>query len=105
VSSTIDDVVLTRNFNGLPANYLRPSIVAAGIDADRLDEAIDEERARRRFGGQTPTGARRWVDLLSAGHSVSGVAGVTTVRELIEQTVHEYTEARSHLADVVLSFR
>jgi nitronate monooxygenase len=104
-SSTIDDVVLTRNFNGLRANYLRPSIVAAGIDPDRLDEAIDEERARRRFGGEAPTGPRRWVDLLSAGHSVSGVTGVPTVRGLIEQTIREYAQARGHLADVVSSLR
>ena len=52
VNSTMDDVLLTRNFTGLRTNYLRQSLVAAGIDPDRLDETIDEARARRQFGGQ-----------------------------------------------------
>ncbi len=94
VNSTIDDVLLTRNFTGLRTSYLRPSIVSAGIDPERLDETIDEERARRQFGGQKSGGPQRWVDIWSAGHSVSGVTGIPTVRELIEQTIREYQRAR-----------
>jgi nitronate monooxygenase len=93
VNSTIDDVLLTRNFTGLRTSYLRPSIVAAGIDPERLDETIDEERARRQFGGENAPGRRRWVDIWSAGHSVSGVTGVPTVAELVGETMREYQRA------------
>ncbi len=99
VNSTIDDVLLTRNFTGLRTSYLRPSIVSAGIDPERLDETINEERARRQFGGQKSDGARRWVDIWSAGHSVSGVTGIPTVRELVGQTIREYERARAPARD------
>jgi nitronate monooxygenase len=91
VASTMDDVMLTSSFTGLPANMLTPSIAAAGLDPKRLDEAISEERARDQFGGAgAGDGPRRWTDVWSAGHSVSGVGGLQSVRELVEQTLAEY---------------
>jgi 2-(1,2-epoxy-1,2-dihydrophenyl)acetyl-CoA isomerase len=37
VSSSADDILLTRAFTGLQTNMLRPSIVAAGLDPDNLE--------------------------------------------------------------------
>ena len=98
VASTADDIVLTRAFTGLPTSMLRPSIVAAGLDADRLPErepidvaadiSIEAREAR-------PT---RWRDIWSAGHSASGVDGVLPVAELVERTLGEYARARGGAA-------
>ena len=44
--------------------------------------------------------ARRWKDIWSAGHSVSGVADVPTVAELIERTAGEYRAARRSVQSV-----
>lgn len=90
VRSSIDDVLLTSSFTGLPANMLKPSIVGAGLDPTRLDESISEERAREKFGGGNESGPRRWADIWSAGHSVSGVTRIQTVQELIDETAREY---------------
>ena len=94
VASSIDDVLLTSAVTGLPTSMLRPSLAAAGLDPDRLPArgAIDVARdfsieARER------SGAKRWKNLWSAGHSVSGVRAVTSVRTLVEQTRREYAEA------------
>ena len=38
--------------------------------------------------------AKRWKDIWSAGHSVSGVADVPSVTALIERTEAEYRSAR-----------
>ena len=38
VTSSLDDVILTSAFTGLPASKLSPSIVAAGLDPDALPE-------------------------------------------------------------------
>ena len=95
VSSRLDDVLLTRAFTGLETNMLRPSIEAAGLDPDNLpvrgkiDISKDINAAER----DRPD-ARRWKDIWSAGHSVSGVADVPTVAELIERTAAEYDSAR-----------
>lgn len=94
VSSRLDDVLLTRAFTGLETNMLRPSIVAAGADPDNLpvrggiDVAKDIDRGAREKGG-----ARRWKDIWSAGHSVSGVADIPPVAGLIARTRQEYRAA------------
>lgn len=72
MNSTMDDVLLTRAFTGLPTSMLRPSIEAAGLGPAVLDESISGEDARAIFG-RDGTGPRRWADVVSAGHSVSGV--------------------------------
>ena len=38
VGSSLDDIILTSAFTGLPASKLRPSIIAAGLDPDTLPE-------------------------------------------------------------------
>jgi nitronate monooxygenase len=92
VEASMDDVVLTSAFTGLPANMLGPSIRAAGFDAQRLDEEVSEARARERFG-PGGDGPRRWSDIWSAGHSVSGVREVTGVQALVDQTRSEFEAA------------
>jgi nitronate monooxygenase len=92
VAASMDDVMLTSAMTGLPANMLAPSIRAAGLDPDRLDEQITEARARDQFGAGA-AGPRRWSDIWSAGHSVSGVGEVGSVRDLVGQTLREFEAA------------
>jgi len=92
VRSSMDDVLLTSAFTGLPANMLAPSITAAGLDPKRLDEQVGEARARAQFGGGA-SGPRRWSDIWSAGHSVSGVREVLSAQELVRQTQAAFRSA------------
>ncbi|MFG5410555.1 nitronate monooxygenase [Piscinibacter sakaiensis] len=110
VDCSMDDVQLTRAFTGLPTNMLRPTIAAAGLDPDALDEAVTPARARELFGaaqatfesgGTVASGPKRWSDIRSAGHSVSGVEAVLPVARLVEATRREYREAmRRSLAQI-----
>jgi hypothetical protein len=89
--SSLDDVMATRAFTGLPANFLKPSIVQVGLDPAALDETVSVQEARERFGGGSESAViQRWADLWSAGHSVSGVTSVPTVAELIRTLRHEF---------------
>ena len=97
VASTADDVLLTSAFTGLQTNMLRPSIEAAGLDPDNLPlrGAID-------IGKDIDIGARenspkRWKDIWSAGHSVSGVTEVLSVDELVARTLAEYQAAATRI--------
>ena len=100
VKSRLDDVLLTRAFTGLETNMLRPSIAAAGLDPDNLpvrgaiDIAKDINAAERDKPDAPGSGTKRWKDIWSAGHSVSGVADVPTVAQLVERTAAEYDAAR-----------
>ena len=97
VASSADDVLLTKAFTGLQTNMLRPSIEAAGLDPDELPErgAID-------IGKDIDIGAResspkRWKDIWSAGHAVSGVTEVLSVDEMVARTLAEYRAAAARM--------
>jgi nitronate monooxygenase len=95
VESTIDDVVLTSAFTGLRTNMLLPSILAAGFDPSKLDEQITVPEATEMYGGKTSSGGpKRWRDIWSAGHTVSGVQKIQSAADLVEQTLLEFNEAR-----------
>ena len=99
VKSRLDDVLLTKAFTGLETNMLRPSIAAAGLDPDNLpvrgaiDIAKDINVSERDKPDAPGSSAKRWKDIWSAGHSVSGVADVPSVAELIRRTADEYAAA------------
>jgi nitronate monooxygenase len=96
VKSRLDDVLLTKAFTGLETNMLRPSIAAAGLDPDNLPVrgAIDISKDINASERDKPD-AKRWKDIWSAGHSVSGVADVPSVADLVARTVLEYEAARN----------
>ncbi len=97
VESTLDDILLTRAFTGLDASMLRPSIVAAGLDPANLDESVSEARAREKFGGKNSAdGPKRWIEVWSAGHSVSGVCSVAGAADLIDEIAGQYDAAWEH---------
>lgn len=95
VKSRLDDVLLTRAFTGLETNMLRPSIAATGLDPDNLPArgAIDIAKDINAAERERPD-SKRWKDIWSAGHSVSGVSDVPSVAELVERTAAEYEAAR-----------
>lgn len=93
VSSELDDVLLSRAFTGLETNTLIPSIVASGLDPKSLPTDMTQERADALYSSKGTAGIRRWRDIWSAGHSVSGVDRTETVRELVARTGEEYKAA------------
>src|SRR4029077_2478415 len=95
VTSSADDILLTKAFTGLQTNMLRPSIEPAGLDPDDLPArgAID-------IGKDIDIGARenrpkRWKDIWGTGHSTSGVTGLLPADELVARTLAEYRAARA----------
>lgn len=101
VDSSLDDVMRTRAFTGLDTSMLVPSIVASGLDPANLDEQVSAHTATEMYGGRgksTSEGPRRWSDVWSAGHSVSGVRRLMGAREIIEQTLLEYEKCAPRTA-------
>jgi len=99
VDSRLDDVLLSSAFTGLQTNTLIPSIVAAGLDPKALPDDMSEERAAALYGSGGESSIRRWRDIWSAGHSVSGVERLGSVADLVAQTAQEYrAAARAALA-------
>src|SRR5690348_3011780 len=95
VDSDMDDVMLTQAFTGLDTNMLKPSMLAAGLYPATLPARVSIEEAAKNFGSKGERlGQRRYKEIWSAGHSVSGVDRVQSAAELVERTLQEYEEAR-----------
>ena len=77
------------------ARRLRLPLIAAGLDPRTLPPRVSVEEAARNFGSKGGMdGPRRYKDIWSAGHSISGVTRVQSAAELVEQTLREYEDAR-----------
>lgn len=85
IASGPDDIVLTPAISGVPGNFLRPSIRAAGRDPDDLSPP-----ARTDFG----TGeAKAWKDIWAAGQGVGGIDDIPGAGDLCGRLAREYREA------------
>ena len=81
--STAADIVYTPGVSGIPANFLRQSLYAAGIDV--------ESGAIPHLDMQSE--ARVWKDVWSAGQGVGGIADIPRTADLCRRLVAEYREA------------
>lgn len=92
VGSAAADIVYTNLFTGVHGNYLRKSIVNAGLDPDALPEA---DKSKMNFGSGS---AKAWRDIWGAGQGVGMMDDVPTVAEMVARLKREYDAARARLA-------
>jgi len=92
IDSAAEDIVYTSLFSGVNGNYLRGSVVRAGLDPDHLPEA---DKTKMNFGTGGNTAAKAWRDIWSAGQSVSGIHEVDGVSALVARMEGEYAAARA----------
>ncbi len=79
VSARTSDVMETDAIAGLSANWLRPSIVASGLDPDALPPPKGLHQPK------LPPGVRAWRTIWSAGQSVGLIEDVPSVAELSDR--------------------
>jgi nitronate monooxygenase len=92
VESAAADVVYTNLFTGVHGNYLKKSIVNAGLDPDALPES---DKSKMSFGSGS---AKAWRDIWGAGQGVGLMDDVPTVAEMVARLAAEYHAARARLA-------
>ena len=73
---------------------LRKSMVVQGLDPGEFGLGKAGKFGMENLGRGGGDGPKRWRDIWSAGHSVSGVRSVPTVAELVDQLAREYAAAR-----------
>lgn len=92
VEGTSDDIVYSNFFTGVYGNYLKPSIVAAGLDPDHLPVS---DPSRMNFGGDSK---KAWKDIWGCGQGIAAIKKVQGAESLIQLWRSEYAAARSRLA-------
>jgi nitronate monooxygenase len=86
VDATAEDILYTPAFTGVPGNYLKPSIAAAGLDPDNIAGAKDKaDLALDKYHE-----AKTWKDIWGAGQGVGAITDVPTVADLVARLKREY---------------
>ena len=93
VDADSTDILYTPFFTGVPGNYLKPSIIAAGLDLDEVSGA----RAGGAVSLNKETKPKAWKDIWGAGQGVGAIQSALPVHELINQLVDEYQAAKRAL--------
>lgn len=93
VESSASDIVYTPYFTGIPGNYLRASIRAAGLDPD----ALPSTPRQANLGLLADTDAKAWRDIWGAGQGVGNIRGIQPTADIVAQLTKEYRQAQHRL--------
>jgi nitronate monooxygenase len=88
------DIVYSSLFTGVHGNYLRGSIIRAGLDPDNLPEG---DVTKMNFGSGGNTKAKAWKDIWGSGQGIGAVTAVETVADRVDKLEAEYRAAIAEL--------
>tara|TARA_R110000782_G_scaffold182437_4_gene272644 strand:+ start:7538 stop:8500 length:963 start_codon:yes stop_codon:yes gene_type:complete len=94
VEGRAGDIVYSSLFTGVHGNYLRASIIAAGMDPDNLP---DGDASKMDFGSGGASDAKAWRDIWGSGQGIGAVDKVVPAAELVARLAREYQEAKAAL--------
>jgi nitronate monooxygenase len=86
-----DDLIISDGITGTPASWLRPSLIANGLDPDRLTKPA------MRVYDSTADVAARWRDLWAAGQGLQAVRSIEPVAAVVGRLTQEYHAAAERL--------
>jgi nitronate monooxygenase len=86
------DIVNSALFTGISGNYLRASIIAAGLDPANLAEPGPDA-----MNFQSATGAKAWRDIWGSGQGIGAIDAIVPAGELVARLAREYAETRAAL--------
>ncbi|WP_068878368.1 MULTISPECIES: nitronate monooxygenase family protein [unclassified Phenylobacterium] len=87
VEASAEDIVTSAALTGMPANWLKASLLAAGYDAEGLKTKAEINL------GRPEDAAKRWRDVWSAGHGAGQVKAVEPLAAIIDKLAAEYAQA------------
>ena len=93
IDSRAEDIVYTSLFTGVHGNYLKGSIVNAGMDPDNLPEG---DKSKMDFGSGSAK-AKAWRDIWGAGQGVGQMSDAPKAGVIVDRLETEYRTARAAL--------
>ncbi len=91
-----DDIVYSNLFTGVHGNYLKPSIINAGMDPDNLPEG---DLSTMNFGSGRSK-PKAWRDVWGCGQGIGAVKEIPAAEELIGRLVCQYNAAYARLDEI-----
>jgi nitronate monooxygenase len=90
------DIVYSNLVSGVHGNYLRCSMVAAGLDPDNLPES---DPIKMDFSQVTGGEAKAWKDIWGSGQGIGAVHAIEPVATRVARLEIEYDQAKIELGD------
>lgn len=94
LDSTAADIIYSNYFSGVHGNYVRESIVRAGLDPDNLPEGD----APKMSFADGRSKAKAWKDIWGAGQGVGQIDDLPSTGEIVDRLKQGYAAARARLA-------
>lgn len=91
VDSVADDILYTNAITGVHGNYLRPSLVRAGLDPENMPKSDPSQMS---FADNKP---KAWKDIWGSGQGIGAVKQVVAVADLVDRLEREYRAARDRI--------
>ena len=89
--SAANDIVYSSLFTGVHGNYLKPSIVNAGMDPENLPEA---DKSTMNFGSGGNTKSKAWKDIWGCGQGIGRIEDSPPVADLVNRLSEEFKDAK-----------
>lgn len=90
IDSAAEDIIYSSLFTGVHGNYLKPSVVNAGLDPNNLPDA---DKTAMNFGSGGNTDAKAWKDIWGSGQGIGSIQDAPPASELISRLRDEYLAA------------
>ncbi|WP_082633426.1 NAD(P)H-dependent flavin oxidoreductase [Lacimicrobium alkaliphilum] len=95
VEASSDDIVTSDAITGVKANWLRQSLLNAGLDPDNMTA-----KGKIDFASNGADN-KRWKDIWAAGQGVSASESVSDVSSIVNLLAREYVSAASELTQTL----
>lgn len=95
VDGSAADIVYSSLFTGVHGNYLKASIIAAGLDPENLAEG---DKSAMNFGSSGNMDAKAWKDIWGAGQGIGAINAVESVAARVDGLLAQYEAAKAELA-------
>jgi len=87
IEADCESIVTSAALTGIPANWLRPSLAAAGYDAEGLKGKAEINL------GRPEDSAKRWRDVWAAGHGAGEVRAIEPIAAIVDEMAADYARA------------
>ena len=92
-SSSAEDIVYSNLFTGVHGNYLKPSIVKAGLNPDELPTSDPSKMSFGTDASGERAKPKAWKEIWGSGQGIGGIGKVVPAAEMIARFKKEYDEA------------
>ena len=92
VDSSVDDLIVSAGISGTPASWLKPSLVANGLDPANMPAAPG-----RAYDSNQAFAGKKWTTVWAAGQGLGASKAIEPVAGIVDQLAREYAQALTRM--------